>query len=495
MKFSFILNLYVLAVKKILCGCLLTVFVFLCTKASASTVVITNTQCPDNTYLSFGRPVDNNPAHFMNAADFFLFKDGSSIKHFTWEVPVFLMITGNEYCPKQRIILCPQDSIHIQITPEGQLFFEGINSAGNNLLKDKNLLISGLLDIENEILNSNSKEEVIKTLEKKKHVLFSPMTKLYNENRISEDFYHFAQNEFEQVFCNAVYGKIYLCKSLTEKEKKEVKSYFYLKYNPFDSKYKNNYMTQTNMSSMAALMSEGFIPPREICHTGLWDKAHSYKEYLPQEYQEVIFANRLQIRRNIIGIESDAQYKSNIALLKKVSPLSIYLPILEMYNNEVHDTTNEYGVFLYDAIYGLSKLAEYPLMELQSLIKTYFQGTPVLIDMWATYCAPCKKEFLHKEKLHQWLHERKIRLLYVSVDFPNNSKKWENDVVSYGLKGYHYFITSKADKQLSSLLGSSITIPRYLLFDAKGCLLSNDLPRPSSGEKLYNTIEELLQLK
>lgn len=82
-----------------------------------------------------------------------------------------------------------------------------------------------------------------------------------------------------------------------------------------------------------------------------------------------------------MGIESDAQYKSSIAQLKKVFPLSIYLPTLEMYNNEVHDTNNEYGLFLYDEICGLTLLAEYPLMELQSLIKTYFQDTPVLIDM------------------------------------------------------------------------------------------------------------------
>lgn len=486
------LNLCLLASKRILICCSLAVLLLHCTKTNASTILITNTRCPDSTYLSFGRPVDNNPAHFINAADFFIFKGGKAVKYFTWDTPVFLMITGNEYCPKQRMILCPKDSIHVQITSDGRLSFEGSNSAGNNLLKNNHLLTSGALDIESEIVNSKSKEKVIIALEKRKQSLFSPITKLYSEKQISEDFYRFTQNEFEQVFCNAVQGKIYLSKSLTEKEKKEVKSYFYLKYNPFDSKYKNNYMTRNNMSGMAGLMREGFIPPREICSTGLWDEANSYREYLPREYQEAIFADGLQIRRNIMGIESDTQYKSRIALLKKVSPLCIYLPVLEMYNNEVHDADNEYGLFLYDTFYGLTKLAEYPLLELPSLVKGYFQDAPVLIDMWATYCAPCKKEFLHKEKLYKWLDERGIRLLYVSVDFPNNSKRWESDVKRYGLKGYHYFITSKADDKLSSLLGGSLTIPRYLLFDAKGNLLSNDLPRPSSGEKLYKTIEELL---
>lgn len=472
-------------------SCLLAATHFI--NATASTVTITNAQAPDSTFLAFGRPVDNNPVHFMNAADFFIFKDGTATKHFTWDVPVFLMITGNEYCPKQRIILCPQDSIHIQITPDGQLHFEGTNSAGNNLLEEKSLLASGTLDIENDILNLESQEKVITALENRKSILFDSVTKLYTENKISEDYYVFAQKEFEQVFCNAVRGKIYLSKHLSAEEKDQVKCYFFQKYNPFDDKYKDNYMTRTNMSSMATLMVKGFITPREICHTGLWNDDRSYNEYLPKEYQEAIFADNLQIRRNIMGIESDEQYRSAIALLKKVSPLSIYLPILEMYNNEAHNTQNEYGIFQYDTTYGLTKLAEYPLMDLQSLIKLYFKGTPVLVDMWATYCAPCKQEFLHKEELHKWLEKHEIRLLYTSVDYPNNSLKWENDVIKYKLTGYHYFITAGASDKLSALLDGSMTIPRYLLFDKKGELLSNKLPRPSSGESMYKAMEELLR--
>lgn len=39
-------------------------------EAQQSSITIANAECPDNTYLSFGRPVDNDPAHFMQAADF-----------------------------------------------------------------------------------------------------------------------------------------------------------------------------------------------------------------------------------------------------------------------------------------------------------------------------------------------------------------------------------------------------------------------------------------
>lgn len=80
-------NLYLSSVKKILISYLLALFAFSCTKASASTILITNPQCPDNTYLSFGRPVDNDPAHFMETADFFLFKDGKAVNSIPGDLP------------------------------------------------------------------------------------------------------------------------------------------------------------------------------------------------------------------------------------------------------------------------------------------------------------------------------------------------------------------------------------------------------------------------
>lgn len=462
-------------------------------EAQQSSITIANAECPDNTYLSFGRPVDNDPAHFMQAADFFIFNNGKTTRNFHWDKPVFIMITGNKYCPKQRIILCPGDSIFIQIKSDGNLVFEGTNAEGNNLLKEQNLLTSGTIDIGKELKSSSSKEKIISELENKKQILFAPIDKLYEDKKISKDFLNFFEKEFDMVFCHAIRGKIHHS-NLTEQEKKEVLCHFYTKYNPFDSKYAGNSMRLSNMSNVARLMSEGVIPKGDIYPTGLWNEDQKFKEYMPMDCQEASFANGLQIRRNIMGIENDAQYYSNIELLKKSFPASIYLPALEMYSQDSHNSNNAHGVFVYNEMSGLGKLAQYPSMDLRALIKDYFKGTPVLVDMWATYCAPCKKEFLYNKEVHQWLDSQKIKLLYVSVDFPNNSKKWENDVSKYHLNGYHYFITSKADKLLSDFLGNTMTIPRYLLFDEEGNLLSNTLPRPSSG-KFYKAIEELLYNK
>ncbi len=472
---------------KIFVVLLLLPFMLMPVMAQQSSITVINTKCPDNTYLSFGRPIDSNPAHFMQAADFFIFNNGIATKRISWDKSVFILITGNEYCPKQRIILCPGDSILIHVD-NGNLIFGGTNAAGNNLLKEQNLLASGAVHIDDALKNS-SLERIVSGLEDKKQKLFAPICELYENHKISKDFFDFSSKEFDMVFCHAIRGRIHHT-GLTEAEQKKVLCTFYAKYNPFDSKYAGTSMRLGNMSIVSRLMSEGYLSKGDIHPTGLWDEGQQYKEYMPVDCQEADFANGLQIRRNIMGIESDAQYASSIKLFREKFPVSIYLPALEMYNRDSHNSNNAYGVFLYNDMNGLNKLAEYPSMDLPALIRSYFTGTPVLVDMWATYCAPCKKEFLHNKEVHRWLDEHQIKLLYVSVDFPNNSKKWEEDVLKYHLNGYHYFITNEADNVLSEFLGSNVTIPRYLLFDAKGNLLSDNLPRPSSGN-FFEVIERL----
>ena len=259
---------------KIFVVLLLLPFMLMPVMAQQSSITVINTKCPDNTYLSFGRPIDSNPAHFMQAADFFIFNNGIATKRISWDKSVFILITGNEYCPKQRIILCPGDSILIHVD-NGNLIFGGTNAAGNNLLKEQNLLASGAVHIDDALKNS-SLERIVSGLEDKKQKLFAPICELYENHKISKDFFDFSSKEFDMVFCHAIRGRIHHT-GLTEDEQKKVLCTFYAKYNPFDSKYAGTSMRLGNMSIVSRLMSEGYLSKGDIHPTGLWDEGNNIR--------------------------------------------------------------------------------------------------------------------------------------------------------------------------------------------------------------------------
>jgi len=42
-----------------------------------------------------------------------------------------------------------------------------------------------------------------------------------------------------------------------------------------------------------------------------------------------------------------------------------------------------------------------------------------VINFWATWCAPCVKEIPDFEKIHAKYNDEKVKVLFVSLDFPN----------------------------------------------------------------------------
>ena len=125
----------------------------------------------------------------------------------------------------------------------------------------------------------------------------------------------------------------------------------------------------------------------------------------------------------------------------------------------------------------------YPDIEGNEISLTSFKGDLVYVDVWATWCGPCKAEIPSLQKLETDYHGKDITFMSVSVD--TNKEDWEKMVAEKELGGVQLWADgwSKITKDYA-IFG----IPRFMLFDNEGNVISTNAPRPSSDE-----IRELLE--
>lgn len=120
-----------------------------------------------------------------------------------------------------------------------------------------------------------------------------------------------------------------------------------------------------------------------------------------------------------------------------------------------------------------------------------FEGNYVFLDLWATWCVPCRLQFAHNKELHKLLEcYPKLLLLYVSID--KNEKAWK-DAIRANLPGLHLRATEKLTMDILDKIykNERISIPRYVLLDPEGNVVNDNLSRPSQIEYLKNELDSV----
>ena len=106
------------------------------------------------------------------------------------------------------------------------------------------------------------------------------------------------------------------------------------------------------------------------------------------------------------------------------------------------------------------------------------RGKYVYIDVWATWCGPCRAEIPFLKKVEEKYHGKNIEFVSISVDVDKDREKWVNFVKEKELGGMQLF----ADKNWNSEFMKSYninSIPRFILLDPKGNIVESDAKRPS----------------
>jgi len=117
------------------------------------------------------------------------------------------------------------------------------------------------------------------------------------------------------------------------------------------------------------------------------------------------------------------------------------------------------------------------------------KGKFVYIDVWATWCGPCRGELPHLKKLEEAYGEKDIHFVSISCD--KDKKAWETMVTKQELKGIQLIFGADDSFSKEYMING---IPRFILLDREGNIVNANATRPSDPATAKK-FDELLSSK
>ncbi len=107
---------------------------------------------------------------------------------------------------------------------------------------------------------------------------------------------------------------------------------------------------------------------------------------------------------------------------------------------------------------------------LRKIIEPY-KGKIILVDVWGTWCAPCKMRLSHSQEEYERLKDFDIVYLYLCNR--SSDESWENVIREYKVEGknvVHYNLPDEQQSAVENYIGVN-GYPTYKLIDRDGTLL------------------------
>ena len=109
------------------------------------------------------------------------------------------------------------------------------------------------------------------------------------------------------------------------------------------------------------------------------------------------------------------------------------------------------------------------------------KGKVVYVDVWATWCGPCKREIPYLKEIEEEFHNKNVAFVSISIDVKKDYDAWRNMVTEKELGGIQLMADNDWKSKFVTDYGIK-GIPRFILIGTDGNIINSDAPRPSSSE-------------
>lgn len=119
-----------------------------------------------------------------------------------------------------------------------------------------------------------------------------------------------------------------------------------------------------------------------------------------------------------------------------------------------------------------------------------YKDKALYIDVWATWCAPCREEMInHSPALHNEYENKDI--VFINLCMQSSPESWHNSIRDIPVYGENYFLEADPANVFMSAFNIS-GFPSYMIVDKFGRIITSNGPRPSQPEEIKKMVEELL---
>lgn len=408
------------------------------------------------------------------------------------------------------LIIEPDDSINVYVDfsknfpyDQSALKITGKNASGNLLINNLNNppikkfnFIYSILEQRKEIENTLS--DFLDSTE----VYLFPIKQLQKNEKITKEYLSIAESSFRGIFLSELIKKLMQSKFYSM----SVSSYKLINYADeylqsvggiYGSLIKRSYLNRVVYSLYFQL--KAISANSKTLKWAMKDSIITYNsiEYLvSSDFYNYLFIEDDSIKEHcfgelLYGITKFAPFalkESDIVFFKDRYPESLFSSMVS-----VRSVERSTEVQLSPDIKLLDTTGK--IFQSISKISNFYKGkNDVVIDLWATWCVPCRLEFKKNPPIDSFLKLYNISKVYISYDFENMKREWFRTISYYSLLGDHILAGEALQTDIKKIFfnGGIVSLPKYIFISKRGVIKNIDLPRPSETGRFMAVLKELL---